>query len=370
MKAVILTGIRQMEVRDIPEPNIKIDTDVLLKIERVGVCGSDVHYYESGRVGSQIIEFPFIIGHECSATVKAVGSTVMRVKVGDAVVVDPAIFCYKCAQCKIGRENTCYNLQFLSTPGQMGGCLCEYIVMPEQCCYPTHDRITLEQAALCEPLSVGAYSIRQAKLPKNADIAILGSGPIGLCTFLSAKAENVHPVRKLGQGFKARLPSEDQSFLSNGVNTCYMTEKIKERIEAAKNAGATWVGNPDKQDIVKEILDQQPEGVDVAFECAGQQETIDQCVELLKPGGKIILTGIPRFERISLAIDKIRRKEITIINIRRQKKCTQVALDLIASGKVNVDFMITHKFTLEQTQDAFDMVTEYRDGVVKALIEL
>jgi L-iditol 2-dehydrogenase len=157
--------------------------------------------------------------------------------------------------------------------------------------------------------------------PEDANIAILGAGPIGLCTLLSARAEN--------------------------VKACYMTEKIKERIEVAEKAGATWVGNPDEQDTVKEILKQQPDGVDVAFECAGQQETIDQCIELLRPGGKLILTGIPRFERISLAINKIRRKEITITNIRRQNKCMQTAIDLIASGKVTVDFMITHRFTLE-----------------------
>jgi L-iditol 2-dehydrogenase len=110
--------------------------------------------------------------------------------------------------------------------------------------------------------------------------------------------------------------------------------------------------------------------MDVVFECAGQQETIDQSVDLLKPGGKLMLIGIPRIERISFAIDKIRRKEIAIINIRRQNKCTQHAIDLIASGKISVDFMITHRFDLEQAQDAFDMVAEYRDGVVKALIEL
>jgi len=344
MKAAILTGIRQMEVRDVPEPRIEKDTDVLLKIEMVGICGSDVHYYETGRVGSQIVEYPFIIGHECAATVEAVGHSVSRVKVGDEVAVDPAVSCNNCAQCKMGRENTCYNLRFLGTPGQGGGCLCEYIVMPQQCCYPTGGAITFEQTVITEPLSIAAYSVNQAKMSENADIAILGAGPIGLCTFLSAKAEN--------------------------ANACYVTEKIKERIEAAKKAGATWVGNPDNQDIVNEILKHQPDGVDVAFECAGQQETIDQCVELLKPGGKLILTGIPRFERIYLSIDKIRRKEITIVNIRRQNKCTQKAVDLIAQGKVNVDFMITHRFSLEQTKDAFDLVGGYQDGVIKAIISL
>jgi L-iditol 2-dehydrogenase len=344
MKAIMLTGLRQMALRDVPEPKIEKATDVLLKIERVGVCGSDVHYYETGRIGSQVVTYPYITGHECAATVKAVGKSVTRVKVGEPVAIDPAVSCHHCAQCKRGRENTCYKLRFLGTPGQGGGCLCEFLVMPQECCYPTHGAITPEQAVLCEPLSIAAYSVQQAKLPERANIAILGAGPIGLCTLVSAKAQN--------------------------ANACYVTEKIQERLEAAHQAGATWAGNPDKQDVVKEILKRQRDGVDVAFECAGQQETIDQCVELLRPGGTLILTGIPRFDRVSFAIDLIRRKEITIVNIRRQNQCTQKAIDLIASGKVKADFMITHHFPLEETQEAFELVAEYRDGVVKAMIHL
>ena len=344
MKAVILTGIRQMELADVPEPSIKKDTDVLLKVEVVGVCGSDVHYYETGRIGGQqIVEYPFIVGHEFAGTVKAVGGAVTRVKVGDSVAVDPAIACNNCDQCWQGRRNTCRNLKFLGCPGQVEGCLCEYIIMPEDCCFPIGDRITFAQGVLCEPLAIGVYVVKQAYLPENAEIAILGAGPIGLSCLVSARAED--------------------------ANACYVTEKIDERVKIAEKNGATWVGNPNKEDIVKEILKQQPVGMDVVFECAGQQETIDEAVELLKPGGNLMLIGIPRTERISLMIHKIRRKEITLINVRRQNKCTQACIDLIASGKISVDFMITHRFKLEQTKDAFDMVAEYRDGVVKALIE-
>ena len=339
-----MTGIRQMKMANVPEPTMKNNDDVLLKIEVVGVCGSDVHYYETSRIGSQIVEYPFVVGHECAATVKAVGGAVTRVKDGDAVVVDPAIACNNCDQCKQGRKNTCRNLKFLGCPGQAGGCLCEYIVMPEDCCFPIDDKITFEQGVLCEPLAIGVYAVKQACLPENADIAILGSGPIGLSCLVSAKAEN--------------------------VTACYVTEKIEERVKAAEKNGATWVGNPNKEDIAKEILRLEPVGMDVVFECAGQQETIDQAVELLKPGGKLMLVGIPRLERVSFMIDKIRRKEITIVNVRRQNNCTQMAIDLIATGETSVDFMITHRFKLEQTQQAFDMVAEYRDGVIKALIEL
>jgi L-iditol 2-dehydrogenase len=344
VKAIVLTGIRRMEITDVPEPTIKKDDDVLLKVEVVGVCGSDVHYYETGRIGSQIVEYPFIVGHECAATVEAVGRGVTRVKVGDEVVVDPAASCNECDQCRQGRENTCRKLRFLGTPGQGNGCLCEYIVMPQSSCFSTDGAITLKQGVLCEPFAIGVYSVKQAQMPKKATVAILGSGPIGLSCMAAAQAENAEAI--------------------------YMTDKIKERMEIAKKAGAVWAGNPNKKDIVSEILKRQPVGMDVVFECAGQQETLDEAVELLKPGGKLMLIGIPRFERVSFIIDKIRRKEITIINVRRQNHCTQMAIDLIATGRAKIDFMITHRFKLEKTHEAFDTVAGYRDGVIKALIEL
>jgi L-iditol 2-dehydrogenase len=343
MKAVVLTGKRQMEIRDIPAPTIKNDTDVLLKIEMVGVCGSDVHYYETGKIGSQVVQYPYIVGHECAATVKAVGCAVTKLKVADRVAIDPAISCCNCDQCNIGRLNTCRKLKFLGCPGQADGCLCEFIVMPEASCYPCCDKLSPAQAVLCEPLAIGVYAVRQAGVTNRTNVAVLGAGPIGLSCLLAAKAQN--------------------------AAASYATEKIKERIEKAKIAGAVWAGNPDRQDIVEEILNRQPEGLDVVFECAGQQETINQAVEILKPGGKLMLIGIPRSDRISFVIDKLRRKEITIINVRRQNKCTSACIELISSGAVDVDFMVTHKFKLDQTKEAFDLVAGYRDGVVKAVIE-
>ncbi|MDD5011632.1 MAG: alcohol dehydrogenase catalytic domain-containing protein, partial [Phycisphaerae bacterium] len=130
MKALALTALKKLEFLDVPQPKIINDTDVLLKIAYVGVCGSDIHYYEEGKVGTQVVIYPYIIGHECSAIVEQVGKAVKNVKVGDKVVVEPAVWCHKCDQCKMGRENTCRNLKFLGTPGQGDGCLCEYMVMP------------------------------------------------------------------------------------------------------------------------------------------------------------------------------------------------------------------------------------------------
>jgi len=344
MRAVVLTGLKQMQVRDVPEPDLKKETDVLLKIEKVGICGSDLHYYETGRIGAQIIEYPFIIGHECAATVKAVGTAVTRVKVGDEVAVDPAASCHECDQCKKGRENTCHNVRFLGVPGQGGGCLCEYIIMPQECCFPTDAKIALEQAVLCEPLSIGIHSVNQAHMPAHAGIAILGVGPIGLSVLLAAKAEK--------------------------AETIYATDKIDSRLEAARSVGAAWTGNPDRIDVAGEILAAEPLGLDAVFECCGQQEALDQAFNILRPGGHLVMIGTPRQDRVSFDVDEFRRKELSIIYIRRQNHCVQPALDLIKRRQVNVDFMITHRFPLEQTKKAFDLVAGYRDGVIKAMISL
>lgn len=344
MKAVALADIRQMEIIDRPDPIIESGNDVLLKIEMVGICGSDVHYYETGNIGTQIIKYPFVVGHECAATVKAIGKNVTRVKEGDRVVVDPAIVCHNCDQCKAGRENTCRNIKFLGCPGQIEGCLCEYLIMPQDCCYPVTDDFSLATCVMCEPLAIGYYCIQQANLREDVDIAILGAGPIGLSCLLSAKTKQ--------------------------INACYVTDKIDCRVEAAQQAGAAWSGNPDKTNIVEAILTQQPAGMDAVFECAGQQETLDQALEILKPGGKLIMVGIPRQDRVSFIIDKMRRKEITLINIRRQNGCTQKCIDLIAEGKINTDFMHTHSFKLADTSKAFEMVAKYDDGVIKAMIEI
>jgi L-iditol 2-dehydrogenase len=342
MKAMYLTALRQMELREVPEPVIKNDTDVLLKIETAGVCGSDVHYYETGRIGSQVVEYPFVIGHECSATVTELGSAVTNVKAGDPVAVEPSFSCHNCDQCKMDREHTCRNIRFLGTPGQASGCMCEYIVVPQENCIKTNGEITHEQGAFCEPLSIGIYSVKQAGFNKGANIAILGTGPIGLCVLTASIEYNAGRI--------------------------YVTDKIDSRLEAAGKLGIEYAGNPDKTDIVEEILASEPLGVDCVLECCGQQDALDQALDILKPGGQLVIVGIPREDLIHFSADKFRRKEITIKYIRRQNKCVQPAIDLIASGKVNTDLLITHQFSLEQAQKAFDLLTDYRDGVIKAMI--
>ncbi len=344
MKAAILTGIRQIELQDVPKPKIKNYTDVLIRINTVGVCGSDIHYYKTGRIGSQVIQFPFIIGHEASGIVEQVGKKVCRVKIGQKIAIEPTVSCGKCDQCKAGREHTCRKLKFLGTPKQLDGCLSEYIVMPQECCFPIKKTMTFNQATLSEPLAIGIYTVEKSFLPSKSDVAILGVGPIGMSVFLVLRTKKIKRV--------------------------FITDKIEERLAFAKKFKPDWTGNPDKIDIVKEILYIEPLSLDVVYECSGDPAAIIQGVELLKPGGILVIVGITEVDEITFPIHELRRKEITIVNIRRQVHCTQKAIDLLAKRTIKMDSMATHHFPLEEIQKAFDLVANYKDGVMKAMINI
>jgi len=342
MRAMVLTGIRAMEMREVPDPEIKSPTDVLIKMGSVGVCGSDVHYYTTGRIGSQVVEYPFAVGHECAGTVAAVGADVTLFKEGDRVAIEPAMPCWECDQCEAERSHTCRNLRFLGCPGQAEGSLSEYIVMPETCCFPLQDATTLEQGVLSEPLAIGVYACHLAGDLEGKRIAILGSGPIGLSVLMPAKAQ--------------------------GVGAVYMTDKIDARLALAKKAGADWTGNVDQIDAAAAIAEAEPLLLDYVFECCGQQEAVDQAVHMLKPGGKLVMIGIPEVDRISFQIDLMRRKEICFQNVRRQNECTGKTLDMIEDGTLPAAAMVTHHFPFERTKEAFDLVAGYGDGVMKAMI--
>ncbi len=174
---MMLTGIRKMEMKNIPDPVLKKDDDVLIKMSVVGVCGSDIHYYVAGRIGSQVVQYPFPVGHEGAGIVVKTGPSVTRVKTGDRIAIEPAMPCWECDQCKAGRHHTCRKLRFLGCPGQADGCLTEYIVMPETSCIKIDDNLSLDEAVISEPLAIGVYAVKKSIPMPGARIGILGFGP-------------------------------------------------------------------------------------------------------------------------------------------------------------------------------------------------
>jgi len=343
MRAMMLTGIREMEMREVPDPVIKDPKEVKIRMSVVGVCGSDIHYYKKGNIGSQVVKYPFTVGHEGAGVVVETGAEVKRVKTGDAVAIEPAMSCHACDQCLSGRPHTCRRLRFLGCPGQAEGCLSEYIVMPEECCYPLKGGLDADHGALSEPLSIGIYSLRNAGDVEKVRMAILGFGPIGMSVLLAAKA--------------------------GGAKTVYVSDKIDARLEAARKEGVLLTCNSLKDNVSEILRKKEPMGLDVVFECCGQQEALDQAVEVLKPGGRLIIVGIPETDRWTMSVDDTRRKEISVFFVRREVDCVEPALEMMQKGDIYAKNMITHRFPFEKTKEAFNLVAAYRDGVMKAMID-
>jgi L-iditol 2-dehydrogenase len=343
MKKVVLTGIREMQMTTTPEPVLLQEDEVKIKLVSIGVCGSDIHYYSEGKIGSQVVEYPFAVGHECSGIVEEAGAGVTHVKPGDLVVVDPAVHCGHCDQCLSGRPHTCRNNRFLGCPGQLEGCLSEYIVMPSFTCFPVSGKLNPVQAALIEPFTIGVYTVNLAELKQpDASAAIFGAGPIGLSVLLK--------------------------LLADGITNVGVIEPLEYRLKKAKEIGAKYLINPEKEDVEASVKKQEELLVDVVFEASGEQEAVTNAVKILKPGGKLLLVGIPPSAQYTFDMDLMRRKELTIINVRRQNQCVEEAINLVVSGKADVEKMVTHHFSLEETPVAFDIVEGYKDGAIKAMI--
>ncbi|MFC2098168.1 zinc-binding dehydrogenase [Bacteroidota bacterium] len=343
MKSIVLNGISEMGIITGPDPVLDSKNDVLVRVSHVGVCGSDMHFYNTGRIGANQVKYPFVLGHEGAGIVEKTGPGVVGLEKGQRISIEPAMPCHKCDQCLAGRPHTCRNLSFMGNPGQSTGLLSESVVIPEDSCYPLPEHLGNELAVLAEPLSIAVWAGDLAGVKPDMSIGILGSGPIGLsvlkyCRFL-------------------------------GAERIYTTDKLDYRLGMAVDAGAGWTGNPDSSDIVSGIIEEEVGGLDLVFDCCGMQEAIDQAIQLIKPGGKIMIIGIPEFDQWSLPTDETRRKEICFQNVRRQNERLQKAIDLIAENKIDMFSLITHRFHFEETDKAFDLVSGYRDGVMKAIIE-
>jgi len=342
MKAIRLTDIGCLEIVELPAPRIHGERDVLLRVEAVGICGSDIHFFRTGNAGGRQIKFPFRIGHECVGAVIETGDSVLKVRAGDRVAVDPAVSCGECDQCKKGRRNTCRRLLFMGIPGEMDGCLAEYLLIPEASCHPLEAGMSIEQGVLVEPFSVSRYALECIRQNGAKTIGILGAGPIGLGVLFCAR--------------------------STGIQRIYVMDKLNYRLDRATELGADWVGNPDRMDVVSRLLAIEPNSLDVVFECCGSQEAISQGIDLLMPGGALVIIGIPETDHVTLDPHLLRRKEISIYNIRRQNDCTDLTIQMVAE-KPEIESLVTHSFSVDEAYRAFDTVAGYKDGVIKAVIK-
>lgn len=344
MKVAYLIGKKRIEIKEEKKPDVEKEKDVLVRIRCVGICGSDVHYFLEGRIGDQIVKEKIILGHEASGEVVEVGKEVKKLKKGDKVAIEPGISCGKCESCKKGKPNTCPYVKFLGTP-PINGAFREYIVMPEENLIKIPEELGYEEGVLSEPLAIGVYAVKLSKMEIGDDVAILGTGPIGLSILFAVR--------------------------ESGADRIFVSDLIEERLEFAKKLGADFTVDAKNEDIVEVVKKfTNNRGVDISFEAAGKRDTFRQVIHTTKICGKSVLVGIPSEDTVEFEAHIMRRKELKLINVRRSAFCTEIALNLMKKSKLPFSQIITHKYPFEKIEEALNLVAEYKDGVIKCLVTL
>ncbi|NLU52701.1 MAG: NAD(P)-dependent alcohol dehydrogenase [Clostridiaceae bacterium] len=342
-RAAFMTGLNKMEIREIEVPVPK-EKEVLVKLEYVGICGSDVHYLEHGKIGDFVVEGDFILGHECAGTVVAVGSKVTSLKVGDKVALEPGVTCGQCEFCKGGKYNLCPDVEFLATPPYHGS-LMNYIAFPENMAFKLPDNISTKEGALVEPLSVGIHAAKQGNVSLGDSVVILGSGCIGLVTLLACKAF--------------------------GAGEVTVVDVIPKRLEYAKKLGATNVINAAETDVLAEIEKlTNGKGADVVIETAGSVKTVAQTPYIVKSGGTIVLVGMAPKDIIEFNFAKLMAKEAEVKTVFRYRNIYPMAIKAIANGTIDVSGIVTHEFSFDEVAKAFEFVINNKTDVVKAVIKI
>jgi len=339
----VLYGINdlRLEQRPIPKPN---DDQVLLQMEVVGICGSDVHYLVHGRIGPFVVEKPMVIGHEASGTVVEVGKNVKHLKPGDRVAIEPGEGCRKCNYCKEGRYNLCLDMAFCATPPYDGN-LARYYVHAADFCFKLPDHVSLEEGALLEPLSVGVHACKRGGVGVGSVVLVLGAGPIGLVTLLSAKAF--------------------------GASKVIITDIVESRLKTAKSLGADYtilVQPSDNEDaIIKKITNALGCEPTISMDCSGVEQSVRVAIQATRSGGVAVLIGMGKSE-MTLPLASALIREVDIRGVFRYVNDYSTALELVASGKVNVNPLITHNYKMEDTLKAFHTSRTGEGNAIKVLI--
>jgi len=333
-------GDMRLEDRPIPEPG---KGEVLIGVQKVGICGSDVHYWTNGAIGDFIVKAPMLLGHESSGVVVKLGEGVSHLQVGDRVALEPGVPCRCCNFCKTGRYNLCPDVQFLATPPVHGN-LARYHVHDAEFCFKLPDHVSFEEGALLEPLSVGVHACRRANLQLGQRVLICGAGPIGLVSLLTARAM--------------------------GAAEICITDINNQRLEVAKQLGAhhaVFVDTRDARAVAGRVTEALGSMPDVTIECSGAEASIQTGIYATKSGGVMVLVGLGPAE-VKLPIVNAAVREVDIRGIFRYANTYPAALSMIASGQIDAKPLITHRYQLEETLEAFETARTGADGAIKVMI--
>ncbi|HET9649719.1 MAG TPA: NAD(P)-dependent alcohol dehydrogenase [Microlunatus sp.] len=326
--SAVLHGPRDLRIEDRPVPTPG-PGEVLVEIAAVGICGSDVHYFEHGRIGSYVVAAPMIIGHESAGTIIAVGADVEPSRVGELVALEPGVPCGACFQCRRGTYNLCPRIEFFATP-PIDGSISRFVTIAAAFAHPAPAGLSAEQAAMAEPVSVGIWAARKTGVGGGDRVLVTGAGPVGL---LAAQV-----ARALG----AQVP--------------VIIDTSPTRLDRARRLGlrAVPAGEPLQQEF------------DVLLECSGAAPALAAGMRALAPGGRVALIGMGS-DTVSLDVPLVQGHELTVAGVFRYAHTYPFALQLISEGAVNVHDVITHRFAFEDTEAALT-VGRVDPSALKAMV--
>ncbi len=330
MRALLQHAINDLRLADLPRPKPG-PGEVLLRIRSVTICASDLHLYTEGNVGGVSWDRPFVPGHEAAGEV--VDPNGSSFAVGTPVVIDPAIPCRACDQCAAHRFHLCRELRFCDLP-PTDGAMQEYLAWPANQVFALPETVDLVAAPLLEPLCVAVHATELAPDLTGATVLVAGCGAIGLFTIQMARVR--------------------------GARTILASDLLPERLALARQLGADTV--------VRVGTDAPPADVDVAFEAAGPPEAVQQCLDAVRPGGTVVVIGIPSEDRYLLRPSQLRRHELTLRFCRRQNENYPEAISLVREGKVRLDPILTHRFPVERAQEAFALAERKAEGALRVAV--
>ena len=346
MIGVRLHGPRILKVEQLSDPKPPGKGEVLVRVDAAGICGSDLHMYLDAMIGDTKLKAPLVPGHEFAGTIISTGEEPVSegsgpLRPGMRVAVDPAQPCGSCELCRRGHPNLCTSLHFCGLFPD-GGCFCERIVVPAKTCFPLPDALDAETGALLEPLGVALHAVDLAKVRPGESAVIIGAGPVGLLMLEVAKQARMEPI--------------------------FVVEQLPWRLHLAEKLGGIPIDSARMDAREKLLIQTLGRGVDVAFEAAWADQSIQLAAEMARHGGKLVLVGIPREDQLTMRHSTARRKGLTVLLSRRMKHTYPKAIQLVESGRVDVKSIVTHRFPLAQTPEAFALNADYRDHVVKIMI--
>lgn len=343
MKAAVLHKAHELRIEEVVRPTPRED-EVLVRIKAVGICGSDMHLYDEGKIGNSVLESPLVIGHEAAGEVVEVGSAVTTLKVGDRVALEPGIPCRKCDYCKHGEYHLCPQVRFHGVPGT-NGYFAEYAVIPADFAYKLPEKLDYVQGAMLEPWAVGLQAAEEGNIVPGQTVAILGSGPIGLFTLQAVKLR--------------------------GATKTIVVDMVDKRLELASKLGATHVFNAGQVSTVDEIIRLTGgKGADVVLETAGAVPTTQQSLQAVKRGGTVVLVGVNSQQMVPLDVVRIVRSRLRVNGCFRYVNQYPVAVATAEAGLVDLESPVTHRFTLDQISEALEFSIKHKDVAIKSVVTL